>query len=89
MSPEEVGVDRHLLAGYGIEREARADLGDARGALGDDHEIDGDQDHEHDGADHEVAAHDEVGEAGNDVAGGGVALGAVGEDQPRGGNVER
>ena len=85
----EVGVDRHLLAGDGVEGEAGADLGDARGALGDDHEIDGDQDHEDDDADHEVAAHDEVGEAGDDVAGRRVALRAVGEDEARGGDVER
>ena len=85
----EIGVDRHLLAGDGIEGEAGADLGDARGALGDDHEVDGDQDHEDDGADDEVAAHDEAGEAGDDMAGGGVALGAVGQDEPRRGDVER
>ena len=40
----EVGVDRHLLAGDGIEGEAGADLGDARRALGDDQEIDRHQD---------------------------------------------
>ena len=27
----ELGVDRHLLAGHRVEREARADLGDALG----------------------------------------------------------
>ena len=70
----EIGVDGHLLAGDGIEGEARADLGDARRALGDDQEVDRDQDDEHDRADDEVAAHDEVGEAGDDVAGGVVAL---------------
>ena len=44
----QVGVDRHLLAGDGVEGEARADLGDTRRALGDDDEVDGDQDHEDD-----------------------------------------
>ncbi len=44
----EVGVDRHLLAGDGVEGEARADLGDAGRALGDDEEVDRDQDHEDD-----------------------------------------
>ncbi len=73
----EIGVDGHLLAGDGVEGEARADLGDARGALGDDEEVHRDQDDEHDGADDEVAAHHEVGEAGDDVAGRVVALGAV------------
>ena len=36
----EVGVDRHLLAGHGVEGEAGGDLGDAAGAVGDDHELD-------------------------------------------------
>ena len=40
----QVGVDRHLLAGHRVQREARRDLGDAAGALGDDHEVDDDQD---------------------------------------------
>ena len=44
----EVGVDRHLLAGDGVEGEAGADLGDARRALGDDDEIHRDQDQEDD-----------------------------------------
>ena len=58
----QVGVDRHLLAGHRVEREARADLGDALGALGDDDEVDDDQDREDDQADREVAADQEVAE---------------------------
>ena len=42
----EVGVDRHLLAGHGVEGEARADLGHAAGAVRDDDELDHDQDQE-------------------------------------------
>ena len=34
----QIGVDRHLLAGDRVEREAGADFGDARRALGDDKE---------------------------------------------------
>jgi hypothetical protein len=34
------GVDAHLLAGHGIQGEAGGHLGDARGPLGDDHEVD-------------------------------------------------
>ena len=56
----EVGVDRHLLAGNGVEGEARADLGDARRALGDDQEVDRHQDDEDDDADDEIAAHHEA-----------------------------
>ena len=84
-----IGVDRHLLAGDGVEGEAGADFGDTRGALGDDDEVHHDQDHEDDEADDEVAAHHQLGEAGDDVAGGMRALVAVRQDHARGGDVER
>ena len=64
----EVGVDRHLLAGHGVEGEARADLGHAAGAVRDDHELDHDQDQEDDEADDDVAADDEVAERLDHVA---------------------
>ena len=70
----QVGVDRHLLAGDGVEGEARADFGDARRALGDHDEIDRDQDDEDDQADDEIAAHHELGEARHDIAGRMLAL---------------
>ena len=85
----EVGVDRHLLAGHGVQVEARGDFGDAAGALGDDHEVHDHQDREHDHADHEIAAHHEIAERLDDVAGGRGAFVAVREDQPRRGEVER
>jgi hypothetical protein len=40
----EIGVDRHLLAGHGVEVEARRDFGDAARALGDDDEVHDHQD---------------------------------------------
>ena len=86
---DKIGVDGHLLAGNGVEREARADLGDTRRALGDDDEVDRDQDDEDDDADDEIAAHHELREAGDDVAGGRRPFGAVRQDQPRRGDVER
>ena len=55
-----IGVDRHLLAGNGVQGEARADFRDTRRALGDDDEIDRDQDGEDDQADDEIAAHHEL-----------------------------
>ena len=58
----EVGVDGHLLAGHGVQREAGADLGHTLGALGDDDELDDDQDEEDDQADDDRAADDEVAE---------------------------
>jgi hypothetical protein len=44
----QVGVDRHLLAGHGVEGEARRDFGDAARTLGDDDEVHDDQDDEDD-----------------------------------------
>ena len=85
----EIGVDRHLLAGNRVEREARADLGDTRRALGDDEEVDGDEDQEDDDADDEIAAHHQPREAGDDVARRRVAAAAMRQDQARGRDVER
>ena len=63
-----VGVDGHLLAGHGVEGEARRHLGDSLRALGDHDELhDGDDEEDH-GADHEVAAHHEVAERVDDRA---------------------
>ena len=80
----EVGVDRHLLAGHGVEGEARADLGHAAGAVRDDDELDDDQDQEDDEADDDVAADDEVAERLDHVA-----RVAVEQDQTRHGHVDR
>ena len=85
----EVGVDRHLLAGNGVEGEAGADFGDARRALGDDEKVDRHQDQEHDDADDEIAAHHQLGETADDVARGGRPLFAAREDEPRRRDVER
>ncbi|MHC2704234.1 hypothetical protein ACVMHZ_007397 [Bradyrhizobium liaoningense] len=85
----EVGVDRHLLAGHGVEVEARGDLGDTARTLGDDDEVDDDQDGEDDDADDEIAAHHEVAEGLDDVTGGGRALVPVRQDQAGRGHVER
>ena len=79
----EIGVDRHLLAGHGIQMETGRDFGDAARTLGDDDEIHGDQDREHDNSDHEIAAHHEIAEGLDDVPGGVGALMAVSKDQPR------
>ena len=56
----EVGVDRHLLAGHGVEGEAGSDLGDAAGTVGDDDELDDRQDQEDHETDDQGAADDEV-----------------------------
>ena len=58
------------LPGIEFEVKACGHLGDAAGALGDDDEIHDHQDGENDDADDEVAAHDELAERLDDVAGG-------------------
>src|SRR5690606_36946704 len=55
----QVVVDVHLLAGQGIEREARADLRDTLGTLGDDDELGDGDDEEDDEAHGDIAADDE------------------------------
>ena len=85
----QIGVDRHLLARHGVEVEARGHFRDAAGALGDDHKIHDHQDDENDDADHEIAAHHEIAERLDDVAGRVGALVAVRQDEARRGEVER
>ena len=85
----EIGIDRHLLAGHGVKVEARGDFRDAARALGDDHEVHDHQDREHDDADDEIAAHHEVAERLDHVAGGVGAFVPAREDEPGRGEVER
>ena len=80
----QIGVDRHLLAGHRVQREARRDFGDAAGALRDDDEVDADQDQEEHEPDDVVAADHELAERLNDRAGM-----PLGENQPRAADVER
>jgi hypothetical protein len=80
----EVGVDRHLLAGHRVEREARRDLGDPARAVRDHDELDHDEDQEDDEPDHKVAADDERAERVDDAAG----L-AVHEHEPGDADVDR
>ncbi len=85
----EVGVDGHLLAGHGIEGEARGDLGGAHGAVADDQELNGDERDEEHEADHVVAADDKLSEGRNDVAGGGGSFIAVEQNAAGAGKIER
>ena len=85
----QVGVDRHLLAGHGVEREAGGDLGDAARALGDHDEVHDHQDAEHDHADDDVALHDEAAERLDHVPGGVGPPMALAQDQPGRGEVQR
>ena len=85
----EIGVDRHLLAGQGIQREAGGDFRDAARALGDHHQVDDHQDREDEQTDDEVAADQEGAETLDDMAGGLVAFMAVDQHDAGGGDVER
>ncbi|MNS64075.1 hypothetical protein D3C72_971890 [compost metagenome] len=85
----EIGVDRHLLAGHGVEDEACGHFRDAAGALGDDHEIDDGQDREHHDADGVVAADHEFAKRGDHLAGRFVAVLAIEQDHAGRGNVQR
>jgi len=85
----EIGVDRHLLAGHGVQRETRTDFGNPSGTLGDHHEIDNDQDDEQDNADGVIASYQEMTE-GLDHLASGVGAGVPFEQHDPGGrNVER
>ena len=84
-----IGVDRHLLAGHGVQGEARRDFGDAARTFGDDDEVHDHQDREHDHADDEIALHDQLAEGLDHIAGRSRAFVAVAEDEARGGEVER
>ena len=84
-----VGVDRHLLAGHGVQGETGGHLGDATGTLGDDHEIDDHQDRKDNQADGEAAPGHQAAEAFDHLAGAVCALVAMPEDQSGRRHIER
>lgn len=84
----EVGVDRHLLAGHGVEGKTRAHLGNPPSTLGHHHEVDDHQDREHHDTDHIVAADHHLAEGLDHLTGGGVAVLAVQHHHPRRGHVK-
>src|SRR5690606_37615826 len=63
----QIGVDRHLLARHGVQRESGADFRNTPRTLGDHNEVDDDEDDEHDDTDCETAAHEEVPEGLDDL----------------------
>ncbi len=85
----EVGIDCHLLAGNGVEREACAHFRDTRRTLCNDKEVDDDEDRENDKADDEVATHHELREAVNHMTCCQIAFIAVRENHARRRNIER
>ena len=83
-----VGVDGHLLARQGIQREAGRDLGGAHRAVRDHQELNGDQGQKQHEADHVIAAHHELAEGLDDLAGRRRALRAVQQNAAAGGDVQ-
>ena len=70
----EVGVDCHLLAGHGVQGEARCDLGRSHRAMADDHVLNRNQCQKKNEAHDIVAADDELAEGLDDASGGGRRL---------------
>ena len=85
----QIGVDRHLLAGQGIQGEARGDFGNAHRTVVDDDVLNGDQNAENHRADDVVAAHHEAAERFDDVAGGGRSGISIEQNEARRRDVER
>ena len=79
----QIGIDRHLLAGQGIQGEARRHFGDAHRAVVDDDVLNRDQHQEDHRADDVVAAHHEAAEGVDHVARGRGAGVAVQQNQAR------
>ena len=86
--PDERSASMAICLPGMASRVKRAETSAMRPALGDDDEIDDHQDAEDDDADDEVAAHDEAAEGLDDLARGVRPLVAVGQDEPRRGEVE-
>ncbi len=84
-----VRVDGHLLARQRIEREAGRHFGGSNRAMRNHQELDRDEGQEEHEADHVIAAHHELPEGLDHLAGGGGAFRAVEEDAPAGGDVQR
>ncbi|GBD30227.1 hypothetical protein HRbin32_01329 [bacterium HR32] len=79
----QLGVDAHLLAGHGVQREAGSHLRHAARAVGHHHELHGEQDGEQHEPHDQVPAHHEASEGSHHAA-----RRPLGEDQPRHGHVE-
>ena len=84
-----VGVDRHLLAGHGIQGEARSDFRDTARTLGDDNEVHDHQNGKDDDADDEIALHHEIAESLDHFTCGVRAFMALRKDETGRSEVER
>ena len=85
----QVRVDGHLLAGHGVQGEARGDFRGAHRAVVDHQILNRDQRDEDDEADHVIAAHDELPERCDHAAGRGRAFVSVQQNPAAAGDVQR
>jgi hypothetical protein len=84
----QVGVDRHLLARHGVQRETRRHLRDPPRPLGDDHEVHEHQDQEHDHPDDERPPIISLPNGLDHLTSAVRAFVPVAQDQARGGEVQ-
>ncbi len=85
----QIRVDGHLLAGQGVQSEARGDFGNAHRSVVDDDVLNGDQHAENHRADDVVAAHHEAAESFDDMAGRGSSGISIEQNEARRRHVER
>ena len=83
-----IGINRHLLAGHGIEGKAGRNLGNPPRTLGDDHEIDNHQYGKDDDPDDEIALHDKAAKGLDDIARRRRSLMAMSQNEAGGGEIE-
>ena len=84
----QVGINRHLFAGHGIQGESGGYFRDASRTLGDHREVDQDQDAEDHDADQVVAGHHKFSKGLNDLARGIGAGVAFDQDHPGRGHIQ-
>ncbi len=84
----QIRIDRHLLAGHGVQRETGGHFRDAHGAVVDDHELNRQQHQEDHHADHVASADYEIPERFDDLACRGGSRISVQQNGARRGDVQ-
>ena len=64
----QLGVNRHLFARHGVQREPRRHFGNTTGTFGNDHEVNQRENDKHHEADHIIVLHDHFAKFLNDLA---------------------
>ena len=85
----QVGVDGHLLAGHGVQGEARGNFGGAHRAVTDHHVLNRNQGQKENEANNVVAANDKLAERLDDSSRRGRTFTSVQQDAAAAGQVER